>query len=265
MLTWLWTLHLVWWLSLMLWNHQITFPSLQTIFIVYTMLYDVAWPGSRQVNNVADDNKDGTKTKYYRSIRNWIPGLFAAFFSGWLSIPSLIHCMWLSSVGAAAELRIKQLMQRKRLCELTLHVTRVHAVFVIPAWLGRRTLCSCKHLCVHIEAGQCLYVLCWHGCQPLKRFACCVFVILACRLYIVNKHIHFNYATSRKQTFLLSHIYSTFASVFVSIHILMPLYFISQLQEIGIEMASRQEPRKQGWSRETVQGAVRSIWSTLWW
>lgn len=37
------------------------------------------------------------------------------------------------------------------------------------------------------------------------------------------------------------------------------MVFVSQLQKTGTEVASRQEPRQQGRSREKVQRAVRGI------
>lgn len=37
------------------------------------------------------------------------------------------------------------------------------------------------------------------------------------------------------------------------------MVFVSQLQKIGTEMASRQEPRQQGRGREEVQRAVGGI------
>lgn len=41
------------------------------------------------------------------------------------------------------------------------------------------------------------------------------------------------------------------------------MVFVFQLQKIGTEMASRQEPWQQGWSRAKIQRAVRGVWSSL--
>lgn len=82
--------------------------------------------------------------------------------------------MCVSTAGAAAGLRNKQLMQRKLLCEPVLHVSGVQAVFVISASLGRRTVC------VHVYTWRgdgCLCVCCRHGFHPKNRLAC-VYVFL---------------------------------------------------------------------------------------
>lgn len=104
-----------------------------------------------------------TKTIHQRSIRESIPGLCAAFFCQPTFIPRfrLQHlcvrcrcCCWVRS---------KQLMQRKPLCEPTLHVSAAQPVFVISASLGRRTVCVFVFMCGH------LCVRCSHGCHPKKR------------------------------------------------------------------------------------------------
>lgn len=47
--------------------------------------------------------------------------------------------------------------------------------------------------------------------------------------------------------------------LFVSACIYSVMLFVSQLQKVGIEVASRQKPRQQGGSGEEVQRAVRGI------
>ncbi len=95
-----------------------------------------------------------TKTVLYRSIRESIPGLCAVFFC-WLTL-SLVQSIRVFAVRAAAELRPKQLMQRKPPCKPTVYVSGVQAVFVISAWVGRRTVCVC--LCVHTGVeGFCMF------------------------------------------------------------------------------------------------------------
>lgn len=102
------------------------------------------------------------------------------------SLVSSTACV--STAGAAAGLRNKQLMQRKLLYEPVLHVSGEQAVFVISASLGRRTVCV--HVCTWRGDG-CLCVGCWHGFHPKNRLACVYVFLLG-----ANKHTHFHFPIS---------------------------------------------------------------------
>lgn len=80
-------------------------------------------------------------------------------------------------------------MQREWLRVAVQHVSGLHAVFVISAWAGRRTVCARMYLCVHTE-GE--FTVCVFGVgmaallkKDLSMDKC---MMVACLLYTDHAH-----------------------------------------------------------------------------
>lgn len=143
-------------------------------------------------------------------------------------------------------------MQRKWLCVPLLHDSRVQAVFVISAWVGRRTAC------VH-RGGLNVCVFGVGLVATLKKDMHMCVSVSGMSVTYTYMHTLFHPAMSGiKIAFHLlylqymMHIIPILMCDFIAV-------FVSQLQKTGVEMASRQEPRQQGRGREKVQRAVRGV------